>query len=156
MAIENLAEIICWKWNAQPNTQFVVGDGLIRFWAVPGVQQPTEAEVLAFEPAWLAAGGAMARFRKEAANVVDALQATGSMALRAVVIETLAYANAQREYEATIQTKFNSLLTWLGGQAQLTLKGQLPAMALPTAPAQATPSQAKTALKSRINAGEAD
>ena len=48
--MSNIAEIITWKWNARPNVDFVVSNGVITRWAVEGVTKPTEAEVMAFEP----------------------------------------------------------------------------------------------------------
>lgn len=66
-------------------------------------------------------------------------------ALRAVVIESLAYANEMR-------AKFNTLLQWLGTQTTLVGRGQLAAMTLP----QATTQQAKQRIKGRIDGGEAD
>lgn len=104
--------------------------------------------------AWIAAGNtptpydaqaALQSLRDQAAAVLDELQATGSMALRAIVIESLIYANAQR-------AAFNILLTWLGGQGTLAQRGQLASMAL----VEATPAQAKAAIAARIVAGEAD
>lgn len=104
--------------------------------------------------AWIAAGNtptpydaaaALQTLRHQAAAVLDELQATGSMALRAIVIESLVYANAQR-------AAFNALLTWLGGQGTLSQRAQLAGMAL----VEASPAQAKAAIAARIAAGKAD
>ncbi len=65
--------------------------------------------------------------------------------LRGMLIEILNYVNLER-------TNFNSLLTWLGTQVQLTNRIQLTNFQLNTA----TPIQALTAIKNRIAAGEAD
>ena len=65
--------------------------------------------------------------------------------VRAVVLELLDYCNAQR-------AKHNQLLQWIGGQTTLLNRGQLAALALN----EATPQQAKQAIVSRIENGEAD
>ena len=65
--------------------------------------------------------------------------------LRGMLIEILNYVNTER-------TNFNSLLTWLGTQGTLVNRNQLPSAQLSIA----TVSQALTAIKNRIAAGEAD
>lgn len=65
--------------------------------------------------------------------------------LRGMLIEILNYDNTER-------TNFNSLLTWLGTQGTLVNRNQLPSAQLSIA----TVSQALTAIKNRIAAGEAD
>lgn len=65
--------------------------------------------------------------------------------VRAVVLELLDYCNEQRK-------RHNQLLQWIGSQTTLLNRGQLAALQL----AEATPQQAKQAIVSRIENGEAD
>ena len=87
----------------------------------------------------------LAQARAQAQTKLDDAKDDVLLLIRAVVLELLGYANAHR-------AQHNALLTWLGGQAQLTQRAQLTGMQTP----QATPAQARTAIKNRIQAGEAD
>jgi len=102
--------------------------------------------------AWVAAGNTITPAPTEAELLDDkrnaakaALDAAGFEILRAIVLESLAYANAQRE-------AFNRLIQWLGTQTALAQRSQLAELGLPLA----TPDQAKTRIKGRIGAGEVD
>ena len=96
---------------------------------------------------WLAehGGDALLTLRRLAKEALDEQEAGDHALIRAVVIELLDYCNAQRQ-------QHNALLTWLGAQGTLANRGQLTAMQL----AEATPTQARTSIKSRIDAGNAD
>lgn len=56
------------------------------------------------------------------------------------------------EYTSNLATKHNNLLTWLGTQTTIINRNQLPTFAHPTP----TLVEVRSALKVRINAGEAD
>ena len=96
---------------------------------------------------WLAehGGDALLTLRRLAKEALDEQEAGDHALIRAVVVELLDYCNTQRQ-------QHNALLTWLGAQGTLANRGQLTAMQL----AEATPTQARTSIKSRIDAGNAD
>lgn len=145
----NLAAILQWlhpqttpgdRWTLQDD-----GDGpYIAAWNVPGVPQPTVAELLALAADWQAAGGDAINRRRAAQQLLDAL--TGpSVVDRAIVAEALGLINANA-------ARLTDLLTWLSTQTALTQRAQLANFV----PVQPTMQQARNALAARIAAGEID
>lgn len=96
---------------------------------------------------WVAehGGDALQTLRRKAKEALASQEKEQNAMVRAVVLELLNYANAERN-------KFNLLLQWLGTQTTLANRGQLTALEL----IEATPQQAKQAISDRITAGEAD
>lgn len=90
-------------------------------------------------------GDPLLTLRRKAKEALDEQQQENHALIRAVVIELLNYCNAQR-------ARHNTLLQWLGTQTTLTNRGQLAAMQLN----EATPAQARNAIKTRITNGDAD
>lgn len=83
--------------------------------------------------------------RQQAQTALDTQRGETIAIDRAIVRELLDYENNMRQ-------AFNTLLTWLGTQTTLINRNQLAAMQRPLA----TPAQAFTAIKNRLNSGEAD
>lgn len=132
--------VISLQWNhtdPQPTEQ-VINDYASDTTPLPSGQLFSE---------WLAENGGdpLLTLRRKAKEALDSQAAEQNALLRAVVLELLDYANADR-------ANLNTLLTWLGGQTTLTNRGQLSAMGS----VEATPAQAKDAIKARLAAGEAD
>lgn len=121
-------------YTVAPGSTDVYGQAVAAWIAAGNVPLPAETD-----------GDLLVKLRLRAAQAIDELKAENSVGLRAIIIELLEYANAER-------VKFNSLLQYLGGQTSLTQRGQLTAMQLPIA----TRAEAKTAIKNRIQNGQAD
>lgn len=90
-------------------------------------------------------GDPLATLRRKAKEALADQAQEQNALMRAVVLELLDYCNEQRK-------RHNQLLQWIGGQTTLLNRGQLAALALN----EATPQQAKQAIVSRIENGEAD
>ena len=132
--------ILVHKWN-EADTQPT--DQQITDWA-------TDAAALPSGPlfsVWLAehGGDVLLTLRRIAKEALSNNRVESNALIRAVVLELLDYSNAQR-------AEHNTLLAWLGTQTTLTNLGQLTAMQLN----EATPVQARNAIKARLTNGEAD
>ena len=91
-------------------------------------------------------GDPLATLRRKAKEALADQADEQNALVRAVVLELLDYCNEQRK-------RHNQLLQWLNSQATILLnRGQLASLALH----EATPQQAKQAIVSRIENGEAD
>jgi hypothetical protein len=90
-------------------------------------------------------GDPLATLRRKAKEALADQADEQNALVRAVVLELLDYCNEQRK-------RHNQLLQWIGGQLTLLNRGQLAALQLN----EATPTQAKQAIVSRIENGEAD